>query len=63
MEATKMGYRVGQPRSEKNMNAIVTEEERRALEQDSLTLNPALSTLVPTFFICKIMVIIPYLIR
>ena len=58
-----MGYRVGQPRSEKNMNAIVTEEERRALEQDSLTLNPALSTLVPTFFICKIMVIIPYLIR
>jgi len=58
-----MGYRVGQPRSEKNMNAMVTEEERRALEQDSLTLNPALSTLVPTFFICKIMVIIPYLIR
>lgn len=58
-----MGYCVGQPRSEKNMNAMVTEEERKALEQDSLTLNPALSTLVPSFFICKIMVIIPYLIR
>lgn len=60
-----MGYCVGQPRSEKNMNAMVTEEERRAAEQDSLTLNPAPSTLVPSFFVCKmwIMVIIPYLIR